>query len=705
MNDTIDLEYVTLENKDKTLADICKEAQKADEVFIAPDPDREGELIAWHITQEIAKVIKNPKNIHRITFNEITKSAIEEALEHPADVDINKVAAQQARRVLDRWVGYEVSPVLWRKVKKGLSAGRVQSVSLKLICEREDAIRIFKPEEYWSIEGLFGHDELTIAAALVSIGKKKADLKDKKSVDAIVADLANKNFHITAIKDSKRAKNPPPPFMTSTLQQTAYNQLGFSVQKTMNIAQKLYEGVPLEDINAPVALITYMRTDSLRLSTTATKQARTFIDKQFGKDYLPAKTPIYAKGKAQDAHEAIRPIDVNTLPENVKKFLEPDHYKLYELIWRRFIACQMQPAEYAQRQVTIEGKPYIFKVTGSTLLFDGFLVIYNQDEEDKEETKALPKGLEEQMALNLKKVEPKQHFTQPPARYTEASLVKELEKAGIGRPSTYATILKTIQAREYTQLDNKKRFVPTELGMAVTKLLEENVPTIMNVSFTALMEEDLDKIAQGEMDRDKLLRTFYQGFEEAVKKFAGEATERPSEPTDITCPLCKEHKLLIRFGKAGAFVGCAGFPACTFTSNFERTQTGEVVLTEKKEPELLDEPCPKCGKPLQKRVGRYGPFVACSGYPECTYIKQEKTTFMCPSCNKGHLVKRRWKGKIFWSCERYPECTFSIAGDIEEQPCPLCNNPYLLKRESAEKITLTCPQKSCGHTSEQVIEE
>ncbi len=699
INGSIEIEYVTLEKKDKVLADICKEASRASDVYLAPDPDREGEIIAWHVAQEVNKVVKDPTRVHRITFNEITKPAIEAAIDHPSIVDVNKVAAQQARRILDRWVGYEVSPVLWKKISKGLSAGRVQSVALKLICEREEALRIFKPEEYWSIEGLFGFAEGSLSATLALINKKKAELGKKEEVDKVLEGINRASFIISSIKDTKRAKNPYAPFMTSSLQQAAYNQLGFSVQKTMNVAQKLYEGVPLEDSNTPVALITYMRTDSLRLSDTALKSARTFIDKTFGKDYLPAKSNVYSKEKAQDAHEAIRPIDVNLTPTKIKHFMEPDFFKLYELIWRRFVACQMKPAQYAQRQITIDGKPYVFKATGSTLLFDGFLKVYIQEEEDKEEALLLPAELKEQMPVELRKLTPKQHFTQPPPRYTEATLVKEMEKAGIGRPSTYATILKTIQARAYTTLDNKKRFVPTELGMAVTKLLDANLPHIMNVSFTASMEEDLDKVASGELERDTLLRAFYKDFSEALKKFAGESTERPSEATTLICPTCKKHNLVIRFGKAGAFAGCSSFPACTFTSNFKREEDGTITLVEKQEPEVLDEKCPKCGSPLQRRMGRYGPFVACTGYPKCTYIKQELSTFLCPGCQKGHLIRRLWKGKVFWGCETYPTCSFSISGDIELTPCPQCNRPYLLKKtDSAGTVTLICSDKACGYT-------
>lgn len=703
MDGEIEIEYVVLEKKDKVISDLKKAAKESSEIFLAPDPDREGEIIAWHVAQELKKVAKNSP-IHRITFNEITKPAIEEALQHPTDIDENKVAAQQARRVLDRWVGYEVSPILWKKFTRGLSAGRVQSVALKFICVREEEIRSFKPEEYWSIHIFFTCADGLIKTELVQIKKKKAELPSKTVVDAVLDQVKAQDFAITAIKDTQRTKNPYAPFMTSTLQQAAYNRLGFSVQRTMGIAQKLYEGVELGEAGTPVALITYMRTDSLRIAQTAIKQVREYIKEKLGNDYLPEKTPLYSKEKAQDAHEAIRPVDVSVTPEKIKPFVESEVFKLYELIWRRFVACQMSPARYAQRQVTVEGGPFQCRATGSTLLFDGFLKVYAPEEDDeKDENTSIPLEIKEGMATPIQKVDPKQHFTQPPPRYTEASLVKELEKAGIGRPSTYATILKTIQLRSYTTLDTKKRFVPTELGAAVTRLLEESFPHIMDVSFTAHLEEDLDKVAQGDLQRDKLLREFYDDFSQSVKAFTKVVKGRPEELTTIICPTCGKKPLAIRFGKAGSFLGCTGFPECTFSSNFERKEDGTIVLIEKPAAELLDIKCPKCGKPLQRRIGRYGPFISCSGYPECKYIHLEKSSFKCPGCGKGHLVKRSWKGKIFWGCETYPACKFTIAGDIDEHPCPKCKNPYLIKKiEKDGTQKLVCPEASCGYTKEIV---
>lgn len=697
----IDLEYTTIKDKEKVIADICKQASKADDIYLAPDPDREGEIIAWHIGNEIAKVVKNKNKMHRISFNEITKPAITQSIENPGHIDEDKVAAQQARRILDRWVGYEVSPILWKKIAQGTSAGRVQSVALRLVCEREEAIRNFKPEEYWSITGHFKHKRSTIEAALTHIGKKKAEIKNKEEADALLKELKNPDYIIDSITDKKRTKNPLAPFMTSTLQQAAFNRLGFTVKKTMQVAQKLYEGMPLEDASTPVALITYMRTDSQRISETAVKQARDYIGKHFSKEYLPSKEQSYAKNKggAQDAHEAVRPVDVSITPEYASKYISKDAARLYELIWKRFVACQMQPAQYAQRQVTITGDKFIFKVTGSTLIFDGFLKVYGVDADEQEDKVVLPKTLVEKDPVELAKIDPKQHFTQPPPKYSEGSLVKEMEKEGIGRPSTYSATLSTIQERKYVTLDAKKRFAPTELGFAVTKMLVDNFPDIMDITFTATMEQDLDKIAQGELERDKLLRSFYKTFQKDLKKFVGKdgVGKKQTIPTDIVCPQCKKHNLSIRFGKAGEFLGCMGYPECSFTSNFKRNEAGEIELIEHEAPQVLDEKCPQCGKPLRQMIGKFGPFISCSGYPDCKYIKQNKASFACPDC-KGTIVERRWRGGRFWGCGNYPKCKFAVFGDIEEIPCPDCKAPFLVKKVAKDgSVTLMCNDKKCGY--------
>jgi len=467
----IKLEYDALPDKVDTIAKICEQAKKCDEIYLASDPDREGEIIAWHIGREIAKNLKTDAAIHRIVFNEITKEAIEKAITVKRRVDRNKVNAQQARRVLDRWVGYEVSPILWRKITKGLSAGRVQSVALRLVCEREEDIEKFTPEEYWSIHVLLIFENEVFEAELSKIKKKKTKIDDEKSANKILSDLKKESFKVIDVSEKKRFKNPIAPFITSTLQQDAYNRLGFSVNRTMKTAQKLYEGVPLDKPKHPEALITYMRTDSVRLSDTALRTARSFIKNKYGAEYLPPKPTQYTtKGGAQDAHEAIRPINVKRTPEEVLPYLKSDQAKLYNLIWKRFVASQMKPAEYFQRVVTINAGNYELRATGSTIVFDGFLKVYRVVEEENKKLVTIPKNITKDADLGLKKTEGKQHFTKPPARYSQATLVKELEKKDVGRPSTYATTLSTLERRQYVTVDNR-RFMPTELGKTVTKLL------------------------------------------------------------------------------------------------------------------------------------------------------------------------------------------------------------------------------------------
>jgi len=693
----IDLKYDVLKDKATVIADICKQARVSSAVYLAADPDREGEIIAWHIGQEIEKVFGDPAKIHRISFNEITKSAIQEAIKHPATVNLDKVGAQQARRILDRWVGYEVSPILWRKISKGLSAGRVQSVALLLICEREAEIVAFKVEEYWSVHAIFlSGAKAEMLSELVKISGKNAVIDSKEQADLIVADVKKQQFTITKITEKKRLKNPSAPFMTSTLQQDAYNKLGFSVDKTMSTAQRLYEGIPLADKSGAEALITYMRTDSLRIADSALAAVRDYIGNEYGKEYLPKSPFMYGKKGAQDAHEAIRPIDVNITPSYVAKYASPEDAKLYGLIWKRFVACQMEPAEYHQRQVTIDGGKYQFRATGSTLVFDGFLKVYEVEDEDDEKAVKIPKDIAEQDPLGLKKLDPKQHFTQPPPRYTEASLVKELEKRGIGRPSTYNAIISTIQKRAYCSRENK-RFVPTELGKKVSDMLSQNLPDIINVTFTAKMEEDLDKIAQGDAKRDSVLNEFYAKFKKDLVAFGGNVTDKKAVETNLLCPTCQS-PLVIRFSRNGEFIGCSKFPECSFTSNFSRKESGEIILEDKEQLDLGN--CPNCGKAMVKRMGKFGAFISCSGYPDCKYIHQDKLKMPCPSCG-GSLVKRRWKGGSFWGCSKYPGCKFAIFGQVEETPCPKCKSPYLLVLfdKKNETTTLSCANKECGYTA------
>ncbi len=697
-NGSIDLEYVVIENKEDVISSICKQASNCDEVYLASDPDREGEIISWHIGQEIEKVFKEKENIFRISFNEITETAINAAIEKKKTINMDVVNAQQARRILDRWVGYEVSPILWKKIAKGLSAGRVQSVALLLVCTRDEEIAAFKPEESWSIHVLFTVGETGLQAELAKIKKKTFDLTSKEEADKVLDAVKKETYSVTQITEKKRAKNPLPPFETSTLQQDAYNKLGFSVDKTMSVAQKLYEGVPLLDKNQPEALITYMRTDSLRISDTALKAARSFIKSEYGDEFCPKSANVYGKG-AQDAHEAVRPIDVKLTPQKIGKFLKPEQAKLYDLIWKRFVASQMTAAEFFQRQVLIDGGPYTFKATGSTLVFEGFLKVYLEEDEESDQAVKIPKEIAEKLELPIKNANGKQHFTQPPPRYTEATLVKELKKQGIGRPSTYATILTTIEKRSYVERDTSKRFQPTELGKAVSSMLAKNLPDIINVTFTAKMEEDLDKIAQGEVDRDNVLNDFYTEFKKDLVAFGGSQTSQKSVETNLTCPDC-EKPLVVRFGKAGQFAGCSDYPTCKFTSNVARNEDGSFALV-KTEDAVGEESstlvCPQCGKHLVKKMGKFGPFWSCPGYPECKYIHQDTLKMPCPQCNSA-LTKRRWRGGSFWGCAKYPDCKFAIFGQVNESPCPLCSSSYLLvtkDKEGNEKHA--CPNKECSY--------
>jgi len=653
INNEIEIDYAVMHDKKETIEKLQQAAQDAQEIYLAPDPDREGEMIAWHVAQELQDVASSDR-MRRIAFHEITKPAVQQALSTPSDIDIHKVRAQQARRVLDRWVGYEVSPILWKKMSPGLSAGRVQSVALRLICDREKEITAFKPEEYWSIQAQFSTEaQEQMTATLDKIKQKKSSIKTQKTAEKHVTAIKEQTYTIHSITDSSRRKNPVAPFMTSTLQQAAYNAHNFSVDTTMQLAQKLYEGIALESNDAPTALITYMRTDSLRISDLALKGARSYIHETYGNTYLPKHAQRYSKQSAQDAHEAIRPIDVNKTPDQIKPYVSQHLYKLYKLIWQRFVASQMTPAVYAQRRIQIVGGDYTFKVTGSTLTFDGFLAVYHETPDASEQsseadtsTQQLPEQLHEQMPLTLINVHPKQHFTQPPSRYTQASLVKKLEKEGIGRPSTYATILKTIRARAYTELAQKKRFVPTELGMAVTRMLTEHLPQIMDIGFTAHMEEDLDKIAQGKLQRDELLRSFYADFSQALQSFGEVHKQQTREVSPIACPHCKDVNLLVRFGKAGAFLGCPHYPECTYTSNFKR-EDGTIVAVEREQ--------------------------------EAQETKKlRETQITCPRCQEGHLMIRHGRRGTFLGCQKYPKCKYTANFQYNEE-----GNVQLLERKQA----------------------
>jgi DNA topoisomerase-1 len=683
--------YETMIGKEKVIKELKKYIEECDEIYLAPDADREGEIIAYHINElidEVDKKSKNQKKVYRVTYNEISKQAITNGIKNKKNIDRHMVEAQQARRILDRLVGYKVSPVLWRKIAKGLSAGRVQSVALKLICKKEEEIKNFVIKEYWSIGGM-----LDKSSILVDISKKnnKKEFLSEVDADDILKIAKKATWSVIDVKDKEKKRKPLAPFITSTLQQSAYNVLHLNVQQTMLYAQQLYEGVILDEEN-PVALITYMRTDSTRIADSAIESARDYIKTEFGDKYLP-KTPhkYSTKESAQDAHEAIRPIDPFITPESIKNKLNREQYLVYNLIWTRFMASQMNEAIYTTRGILIsdQDQELVGKISGSIIIFDGFLKVYNTNE-DEEEDKKLPPHLTIGQEVHIISIDKKQHFTQPPARYSEATLVKELEKKRIGRPSTYVPILKTIRDRLYTELDEKKRFISTKLGFEVYQILENNMTKIMDYSFTAKMEEELDKIAQGEMTRDSLIFEFYDYLIPAVDNFLAKKIEKQYEETNLVCPEC-QNKLIIKWGKTGEFLGCSNFPTCKYTANFTKNEKDEIVFDKEKNAisGCLDIFCDKCKKPMIKKMGRFGEFIACSGYPECNYIMQEKTKALCPACSKDHLKKRSWRGKIFWGCGNYPDCKFAINGSMIEKPCSICQFPFT-KEDGA------CLSKTCG---------
>lgn len=649
--------YEAIKGKAATIKELKKAGKSADHIFLAPDPDREGEAIAWHIAEEIDK--KNEKT-SRVLFNEITEKAVKEAIAHPIALDQNKYEAQQARRVLDRLVGYQVSPILWDKVRRGLSAGRVQSVAVRLICDREREIQAFVPREYWSVtarlETLAG-DAFT--AKLAKKDGKKLELNNGEESSAVLEELKGASYKVAEVETKETKRNPAAPFTTSKLQQEAARKLGYSAKKTMMFAQQLYEGVELGD-EGPVGLISYMRTDSTRISAEAVASARDFIEKKYGPEYLPKTPNVYkTKKKSQDAHEAIRPTYFQHSPEQVKKHLTPDQFKLYQLIWNRFIACQMTHALIDQTRAQIQAKKYTFSASGSTVKFQGFMAVYIEGQDVEEEKEEKLPALKKDEALNLLGLDPAQHFTQPPPRFTEASLVKELEEKGIGRPSTYAAIITTIQDREYVLKDGKQ-LKPTELGFTVTDMLVESFPEILNVEFTARMEEELDEIEEGQLEWRKAMNDFYGPFSQSLEKAKKEMKNIKAEevPTDIKCDKCSS-MMVIKWGRKGKFLACTAYPECKNTKDFTTGEDGKVVPLEKTA-EVTDTTCPKCGKQMVVKSGRFGRFLACSDYPECKSTMPYSTGVPCPEDDGGMLVERRTKkGRVFYSCSKYPACKYA----------------------------------------------
>ncbi|MFW6205961.1 MAG: type I DNA topoisomerase [Gemmatimonadota bacterium] len=681
--------YVTIRGKGKVLRELSRSAAQAERVLLATDPDREGEAIAYHVAQQLGHQPGDGDRFGRIRFNEITKDAVRRALDRPGRLDMRKVEAQQARRILDRLVGFQVSPLLWKPIRGGLSAGRVQTVALRLVVEREDEVRSFEPREYWSITARLHADGRDFEAKLHRIDGKKFTLADEAAARAVLDALAGVPFTVAAVKRRERSKNPPPPFTTSTLQQEASKRLGFNARTTMRVAQRLYEGV---DVGGGAAgLITYMRTDSTRVAGSAAGVARTFLEKRFGSAYVPGRPRLWSgrqqKG-AQEAHEAIRPTDPTRTPQVVKRFLKRDEHRLYELIWLRFMAGQMKPAVYDTTTIDFDlegdGRRYLFRATGSVMRFDGFTRLYREareegDRRSLDDLVPLPE-LEPGRAADVKGLEPKQHFTEPPSRYTEASLVKELEKQGIGRPSTYAQIISTLRDRKYVVMD-RKRFVPTPLGETVARVLIRIFPDLFDVRFTSEMEEELDRIEEGELEWRAVLGEFYGPFREQLE--AGEAGAADIirsllELQDEECPECGG-VLIVRWNRYGRFVGCTTYPDCTYTRSLD--DSGRPA------PEETGERCPECGGNLLKRTGRYGPFIGCDHHPACTFTKPVTIQgLICPECGEGAVgEKRTRKGKSFWGCTRYPDCDWSVWDRPAPVPCPTCGAPYLLEKRTRKR--------------------
>jgi DNA topoisomerase-1 len=701
-------QYVTIKGKAKIISELKKAAAKADEIFLAPDPDREGEAIAWHI----AHILKSAdKPIHRALFHELTQKAIRQAIENATSINHNKFQAQQARRILDRLVGYQISPLLWDKVRRGLSAGRVQSVAVRMICDREHEIDIFTPVEYWTVSvKLEGKNPPPFIARLDKISGRKAKVGNEEQAATIVSTLKKSEHTITGVEKKERKRYPSPPFITSTLQQDANRKFRFPAKRTMGLAQKLYEGIELGD-KGPVGLITYMRTDSTRINNEALNEVRAFIKKDFGPDLLPAKPVFYKSSKgSQDAHEAIRPTDVSLTPEKVAPYLEKGLLNLYTLIWKRFVASQMCPAIYDQTTISIKADKYLLKAQGAILRFRGFMALYvessegNGDTGDKAEetdknSSILP-DVGKGETVKVLDISPKQNFTQPPPRYTEATLVKALEENGVGRPSTYASIISTILDKEYV-MQQQRKFVPTDLGKLVNDLLVAHFPNILDVEFTASMEENLDKVEEGQSNWVNLLESFYTPFAQTLSaaKQQMKSIKKQGIPTGIACKLC-DGKLFIKWGKTGEFLACENYPTCKYTQNFKKDEAGTIIPIEKEEPVDSGEKCEKCGKPMVYKQGRFGQFLACSGYPECKHIRAQTTGVKCPEENcEGELIQKiSKKGKVFFSCSRFPKCKFATWDRPVPQTCPRCNKPFLLEKKTKKGTVLQCMDKACGYS-------
>ncbi|DAA98534.1 TPA: DNA topoisomerase I [Candidatus Gastranaerophilales bacterium HUM_13] len=695
--------YVVIPEKKKVVTKLNDLAKRSDKIYLASDPDREGEAIAWHV-RELLQVPDD--KVFRIEFNEITPKAVKYAVEHSRQIDMDRVKAQQTRQILDKLVGYKLSPVLWKQLGNyRLSAGRVQSVALRMICEREEEIEAFIPQEYWSIHTIMDKDGKLFEAEVNKYKNKKIEIKNEEEANKIKEFLLNPETEFVVDKVTKKEtkRKPTAPFITSTLQRAASSKLGFGVSKTMQVAQKLYEGIEID--GTPVGLITYMRTDSVRISDDAHEMAKSFILQNYGEKYYPATTNVYVKGKqnVQDAHEAIRPSYPERTPESIKQYLQPDQYKLYKLIWDKFMSSQMAPAEIANKTIDIKAGDYNLKAGTSKILFDGFLKLYNDAEEDEKDADAKIPDLEQGDKVKCKEITPKQHFTQPPPRYNEASLVKALEEHGIGRPSTYATIITVIQTRKYVE-KRDKALVPTLLGRTVCKQLVNQFANIMDYKFTAGMEEKLDKIAEKKAVWNVVLKEFYTPFMEVVNSVMKTAQKVVIE-SDKKCPNCGK-VMLVKTSRFGTqFLGCSGYPECKTIISLNNSVELDDVEGEGKEQQTVDEKCEKCGSEMVMKVGPYGKYLECK---ECKNRKKyiRSTGVKCPKCGEGTIIEKKSKyGKIFFGCNRYPECSYALWDEPTGNKCPECGE-LLVKKVTKNGNFEVCSSRTCSfkHPLEDVKE-
>lgn len=695
--------YVVIPEKKKVVTKLNDLAKRSDKIYLASDPDREGEAIAWHV-RELLQVPDD--KVFRIEFNEITPKAVKYAVEHSRQIDMDRVKAQQTRQILDKLVGYKLSPVLWKQLGNyRLSAGRVQSVALRMICEREEEIEAFIPQEYWSIHTIMDKDAKLFEAEVNKYKNKKIEIKNEEEANKIKEFLLNPEteFIVDKVTKKETKRKPTAPFITSTLQRAASSKLGFGVSKTMQVAQKLYEGIEID--GTPVGLITYMRTDSVRISDDAHEMAKSFILQNYGEKYYPATTNVYVKGKqnVQDAHEAIRPSYPERTPESIKQYLQPDQYKLYKLIWDKFMSSQMAPAEIANKTIDIKAGDYNLKAGTSKILFDGFLKLYNDAEEDEKDADAKIPDLEQGDKVKCKEITPKQHFTQPPPRYNEASLVKALEEHGIGRPSTYATIITVIQTRKYVEKKDKALY-PTLLGRTVCKQLVNQFANIMDYKFTAGMEEKLDKIAEKKAVWNVVLKEFYTPFMEVVNSVMKTAQKVVIE-SDKKCPNCGK-VMLVKTSRFGTqFLGCSGYPECKTIISLNNSVELDDVEGEGKEQQTVDEKCEKCGSEMVMKVGPYGKYLECK---ECKNRKKyiRSTGVKCPKCGEGTIIEKKSKyGKIFFGCNRYPECSYALWDEPTGNKCPECGE-LLVKKVTKNGNFEVCSSRTCSfkHPLEDVKE-